>query len=325
MPVRFTIVGIGEGLFDVLPKGDVLGGAPLNVAVHAHQLASSHDGAGVVATRVGQDARGRTLQKHLRQRGMTTAYVQEDPDLPTGVVYVAVDGAGQPTYDIVEQVAWDVLQFDPDFESLARRCQAVCFGTLAQRHSQARQTIRRFTTMAPQAVCMFDVNLRQHYFDRQIIEDSLQRCNVLKLNDEELPVLAEMFHLPAASADASTDDSGDAGEDVKADGIADARMFSLMKKFDLQAAMLTRGAKGCVLYADGSRFEDQPVTYPAAENADAVGAGDACAAAVLVGLCLRIPHAKLTAIANHAGAYVASQPGATPALPDEILAMYDRS
>src|SRR5690606_23720808 len=126
MPRGFTIVGIGEAVFDVFPGGDRLGGAPLNVAIHAHQLVQPHQGRGVIVTRVGQDRLGDEMIAQLQQRGLTTEYIQTDPDRPTGRIYVDVDPDGSPTYDIEADVAWDVLQFDPEDEDLARQADAIC-------------------------------------------------------------------------------------------------------------------------------------------------------------------------------------------------------
>jgi fructokinase len=299
-----TIVGLGEALFDLFPDREVLGGAPLNVAVHAHQLAEVLGGRGVVVSRIGQDDLGRQLLADVTGRKMTAEYIQTDPDHPTGRVYVGFDDRGEPSFDIVRGVAWDWLQFDPDLEALAASCQAVCFGSLAQREAQARNTIYRFLTAAKEAVRLFDVNLRQQYFDRQILEKSFALATAIKLNDQELPVVARTVGL---------------GEIAGGDEGLDQGAKLLVKRFGVKLLALTRGARGTVIYTAGERFEDQPVSYPAAKGGDAVGAGDACSAGLLVGLLLRWPMKKTLALANHTGAFVASQPGATPKLPESIL------
>ncbi len=308
MTARFTIIGLGEALFDVFPDRQILGGAPLNVAVHAHQLAQPRGGRGVVVSRIGQDARGDTLLADLRSRGMSTEFIQTDPDRPTGTVYVDVGFDGEPSYEIVQGVAWDWLQFDPDAESLANACQAVCFGTLAQRISESRSCIQRFVTTAKRAIRLYDVNLRQEQYTAQIIRRSCEISTVVKLNETEMPIVAELCALtPSASS-------------TVADPLEKLAM-ALLKKYDLKMIVLTRGERGTVLLTPQTRVEGEPVRYEAEEGADGVGAGDACAAAVLVGLVQRWPLDKVVQLANRMGAYVASRRGATPPLPDEILQM----
>ncbi|MCE9589529.1 MAG: carbohydrate kinase [Planctomycetes bacterium] len=301
MAGRFQIVGLGEALFDVFPDAQVLGGAPLNVAVHAHQLAAPRGGAGIVVSRVGQDALGDQVIAELQRRGMTTEHVQRDPDRDTGKVYVGSDARGQPTFEIASDVAWDWVQFDFDAEEVAQRCEAVCFGTLAQRNAQSRNTIYRFLDTARRAFRMFDVNLRQNFYDRAIVQRSCESSNIVKLNDQELPVVAKLLALP-----------GDGPE---------KQIAALIKRYALRMVVLTRGAAGTVIHTPTDRVQGEPVSYPSAPGADAVGAGDACAAAILLGLVQRWPLEKVVALANHAGAFVASQPGATPALPESILKM----
>lgn len=301
MAGRFQIVGLGEALFDIFPDGQRLGGAPLNVAVHAHQLAAARGGAGVVVSRVGQDALGDEVAAELHRRGMTSDHLQRDPDKDTGKVYVGVDARGQPSFEIVNDVAWDWLQFDFDAEEVAKRCEAVCFGTLAQRNAQSRNTIYRFLDTARRAIRLFDVNLRQNFYDRAILQRSCELSNAVKLNDQEMPVVAGLLGLPGTTAD--------------------AHAAALLKRYPLRMVVLTRGEKGTVIHTPSGAVEGEPASYPSVEGADAVGAGDACSAAVLVGAVLRLPLEKVVTLANHAGAYVASQPGATPALPEVIIKM----
>lgn len=318
----FTIVGIGEALFDSLPTGDVLGGAPLNVAVHAHQLAqhspNGSPGRGVLVSRVGQDELGMAVINELQQRGLTTDYIQTDPDRPTGRVYVDLDAHGQATYDIVRHVAWDVLQYDPELEDLAQSCQAVCFGTLAQRDAQSRNTIYRFLDACPRAFRLFDVNLRgaeaDRFYDARILRRSCEHASAIKLNEHELPLVVSMLGLRPPGASAT--DTGDTN--------AEALAAALLKAFRLEMIVLTRGARGTCLYTTAGCLVGAPVSYPAAEGADSVGAGDACAAGVLVGRVLRLPPPRIVELANHLGAFVASQPGATPELPEAIFNLLKR-
>lgn len=303
----FSVIGLGESLFDIFPDHQVVGGAPLNVAVHANQLANRQGGRGVVVSRIGQDDLGQRLLDELQKRGMATEFMQTDPDRGTGRVYVMVDTAGQPQYDIVHDVAWDWLQFDPDWEDAARRCEAVCFGSLAQRNSQSRHTIYRFLDATSRRTTrLFDVNLRQSYHDRNVLQRSCQFANAVKLNNEELPIVADTLGIDQSDED------------------PEHRIHDLITRFELDLLVLTRGAEGTVIHTAHDRHEGPRVEYPAAAAADAVGAGDACAAAVLVGLVLRWPLDRVVELANHAGAFVASQPGGTPVLPNVILDMVKR-
>lgn len=300
MPASFTIVGLGEALFDVFGADQRLGGAPLNVAVHAHQmLAGKGLGRGVVVSRVGQDALGREVADELRQRGMDPGYLQTDPDRPTGRVFVRTNAEGDATYDIEPDVAWDVIHFDPDLEDLARECDAVAFGSLAQRSGESRSTIYRFLGTARRAVKLFDVNLRgsggQKFYDRGTLMRSCELANIVKLNDEEMPDVGSLL------------------------GIDDAE--SLRKKFDLEAVVLTRGAKGTAAVTASGLIEGEPAQADKAEGSDTVGAGDSCTAAVLTGRVLGKPWPETLTLANRVAAFVVGQSGATPPLPDEIAAM----
>lgn len=301
MRERFAIVGIGEAVFDLLPESQRLGGAPLNVAVHAHQLGQVRAGRGVPVSRVGQDALGRLLVDELKERGISTDFIQTDPDRPTGTIYVDFNAEGQPSFDIVQNVAWDVLSFDFDLEDLARSCSAVCFGTLAQRDGQARNSIYRFLDTARHAIRLFDVNLRQDFYDARILRRSCELATMLKLNEEELTTVAGTLNM--AERDANT------------------LAGKLLQQFKLDMLVLTRGRQGTRLYTAEGVIEGEPAEYPSTEGGDPVGAGDAVSAAVLVARVLRMNPQKTANLANHVGAYVASQPGATPPLPDEILAM----
>lgn len=301
MQPRRTIVGIGEALFDIFDDEQRLGGAPLNAAVHAHQLGSN----GMVVSRVGQDDLGMRIAQELERRGMSTAHLQSDPDRPTGTVIVHLSGEGEPEYDILPHVAWDVINFDYDVEDLARRCHAVCFGTLAQRDGQSRNTIYRFLDSSRRAVKLFDVNLRQNYYDRRILTRSLESATAVKLNKSELRTLDEMFHLG---------------------GSFDAAAQSLLEKYrNVQWLALTRGPEGTVVYTpDGQTHETAPAPVDTSQpGADTVGAGDATTAALLHGYLRRWPWERTLELANELGAYVASQPGACPPLNDRIKELAD--
>lgn len=288
-----VVVGLGEALFDLLPAGPVLGGAPLNVAVHARQLGLD----GVLASRVGRDALGARLREELASRSLSAEHLQTDPELPTGTVGVTLRD-GEPQYDIVRNVAWDRIEFTPGLEALASRCAAVCFGSLAQRDARSAGAIRRFLDRASGALRLFDVNLRQSYFTRETLAGSLRRSTMAKLNEAELPkVLAALG--------------------LKAEGEDGAEL--LRKSFGLSCAVLTRGARGTLLFTREGRIEGTPVSYPARPDADSVGAGDACSAGLLLGMLRGWTPARTLDLANHLGAYVASLPGATPRLPPALL------
>jgi fructokinase len=297
MTNRFTIIGLGEALFDIFVADDrrLLGGAPLNVAVQAQQAAVEIGGEGVVLTRVGDDDLGQEIVADLARRAMTADHVQRDPDRPTGRVFVTVRD-GEPHYEIVEGVAWDKLELDAAARDLAASCHAVCFGSLAQRDPIARASVQGFVRQARAAVRMFDVNLRQSYYDTTVLRESCELATAVKLNEHELPIVAEELGLAAD------------GEQLR-------------RAFDLSLVAYTRGSRGTVLFTPDGRFEDRPVQYDPHPQADGVGAGDACSAGLLIGMVLDWPWERTLNLANHLGAFVASQPGATPALPDELRSM----
>jgi len=222
------IVGIGEALFDVFPAERRLGGAPLNVAVHAQQLGN----AGVVVSRVGQDAPGQALLDDLKGRGMDVWHIQSDPDNPTGTVYVEPGADGAAAYEIVSDVAWDYLQWDGDLADLADHAAGVCFGTLAQREAQTRNTIYRFLGEAKRATRLLDVNLRQDFYDRQKLRRSMELASAVKMNADELRVLADLFNL-------GEDEAGAVGK--------------LMREHELDWAAVTRGEAGTTVYAGRPR------------------------------------------------------------------------
>jgi len=298
------IVGLGEALFDCFEDRKILGGAPLNVAVHAHQLVTGRGGHGVVVTRVGGDELGTRIKNELAGRGMPTGCVQTDPNHPTGTVHVTVVD-GEPSYDIVEGVAWDRMQFDASAQQVAAECAAVCFGTLAQRHPLSQGTIHEFLSTAQDAIRLFDVNLRQDYYDDGVLRRSCRAATALKLNEHELPTVASMLKLTTALGTATTSDSARA----------------LLEAFELSAVALTRGKRGTALVTADGFFEDEPVSYDRVDGADSVGAGHACSAGLLYGMLQHWPAEKTLHLANHLGAYVASRAGATPKLPSALIAI----
>jgi len=288
---RPLVIGLGEILWDRFPDGDRLGGAPANVAFHAGQLGAR----GVPASRIGIDADGERLASELKARGLSLEAVQRDPLRPTGIVRVTLD-QGQPSYVIEPDSAWDGLEFTPEWEALAARADAVCFGTLAQRSPTARETIRRFVGgTAPGALRCFDINLRQNFYDLDSVEFGLSHATVLKLNGGELEAVAGLFGWPLST---------------------EAVCQRLFERFPLGWIALTHGAEGCELR---SRTETFRSAAPRVECVDAVGAGDAFSAALIVSLLQgRLPQ-EAADRANRIGAYVAGQAGAMPTLLSSLL------
>lgn len=298
-----SVVGIGEALFDCFAERFLLGGAPVNLAVHADQLLRPAGGCGFVVSAVGQDKLGTQLRQELVDRQLSVEWLQETPDYLTGTVQVTVDEAGHPEYEITENVAWDHIKQTESTDLLARSCSAVCFGTLAQRSPESRKTIQRFLAAAPQAWRVCDLNLRQHFYSSEVIRSSFAAANVVKLSEEELSVASDLLLSDIAGAKN-----------------LDSQASLLCERFSLEMLVLTRGSKGTVLLGREDRAEGEVPSFTPSPRADSVGAGDSCCAAIIVGLLLKWPWDRIVYLANRVGAYVASQPGATPRLPREILA-----
>jgi fructokinase len=282
-------------LWDELPDGRQLGGAPANFAYHTAALGASSS----VVSRVGADDAGLALRERLDALGVSAHAIELDPRRPTSTVTVELGADGQPRYVIHEGVAWDFLAGEKVGRVEVVRADAICFGTLAQRHPVARAALHQLLQLADSAALrVFDVNLRQQYYSREIIAASLDAANVLKLNETELPVLREMFGLPA-------DDRG--------------ALASLAARHRLRAVLYTRGERGCLALADGT-WHEHPGTK--VEVADTVGAGDSFTAAFTLGLLRRWPLALIVERATAISAYVCTQRGATPALPPELTKLF---
>jgi fructokinase len=289
--MSFKIVGIGEVLWDLLPSGSQLGGAPANFAYHAHALGADAR----VVTRVGDDDFGRAILRRFEEQGIADGTVQTDPEVPTGTVTVTLTEKGIPSYIIHENVAWDRLQALPAALSAVREANAICFGSLAQRGEISRASIQRLVAAAPpESLRVFDINLRQKYYSRDVIEPSLRLANVLKLNDAELPILAEMFELM---------------------GPARHQIERLAAKFALQLVALTRGPAGSLLF-QGGKWSDCP-SVPI-EIVDTVGAGDAFTATLVMGLLCKMELDEINDLADEVARYVCSCAGATPPLPKQF-------
>lgn len=287
----FQVFGVGEVLWDLLPGGPQLGGAPANFAMHARSLGAD----AALISRVGDDARGRGALARLADAGLPAGLVQRDATAPTGTVGVSLAADGQPVYAIHEDVAWDRIEATPDALTAAAGADAVCFGTLAQRDPRARAAVQRLVAAAPAgALRIFDINLRQHFHSPEVIGSSLELANVLKVNDAEWPVLAAQFALA---------------------GDLRAQIAALAGRFALRAVALTRGAAGSLLLADGV-WADEPGRAVAV--ADTIGAGDAFTAALALGLLAGRPADVTNRLATDVACFVCSQAGATPTLPARL-------
>jgi fructokinase len=293
MPQRAHLaVGLGEVLWDLLPQGKQLGGAPANFAYISSLLGHR----GIVASAAGADALGNELRKGLAGLGLDASDLQRDEIHPTGTVQVRLDQRGQPTYEIAPNVAWDFLEWTPAWRRLAAQADVISFGSLAQRSAVSRDTIRAFLVASrSEAFRIFDVNLRQPFFSPEVLADSLRLANVAKLNDLELPVVMGQLGL------------ADDNEKSSAERLRSA--------FALRLVCLTRGSKGSLLLRE-NEIDEHPGF--AARVVDLVGAGDAFTAALAHHLLLGSPLHVANEAANRMGAWVASQVGATP-LPDPGL------
>jgi len=288
---RPVVVGLGEVLWDLLPGGKQLGGASANFAYHAQMLGAES----WLVSRVGDDPLGREILARLQALQMATDGVTVDPRAPTGTVAIEVSAEGQPRFTICENVAWDQLAVTEFALAKVVRADAVCFGSLAQRHETSRAAIRSLVAATrPDALRIFDINLRQQFFSLAVIEASLQLANVLKINDEELPVLARLFGLQGGPAE---------------------QLAGLAQRFDLRLVALTRGARGSLFYSQGSYSE---MAGLATHVVDTVGAGDSFTAMLTLGLLAGWELDRINRCANEVAAYVVSQPGATPRLPAHL-------
>jgi fructokinase len=280
-------VGLGELIWDLLPAGRRLGGAPSNFAYISRLLGAD----AAVATRVGRDALGREALERLERTGLSARYVQQDDEHPTGTVGVTIGAGGEPHFNVNENSAWDYLEWTREWGDLAAGAGLVCFGTLGQRHVKARETVARFLEATrPGALRLFDVNLRHSFFTPDMLARSLALATVVKLNAEELAAAASMLDLDAS------------GE------LETAR--SLLRRFPPELVAVTRGARGSLLVTRDSA--DEHPGFPAPRVADTIGCGDAFGAALAHCLRRGATLALTNVVANRLGAWVATQEGATP-------------
>ena len=289
--MKQLIVGLGEALWDCLPEGRKLGGAPANFAYHTGQF--GHDSLAISA--VGNDVLGKETLDEFDKKGVK--YLMPEVDYQTGTVQVELDSEGIPTYDIKEGVAWDNIPFTPEIEEAAKNCRAVCFGSLAQRSSVSRQTIQKFLETTPKdCLKIFDINLRQNFYTKEIITNSLHHANILKINDEELVLIGRLFGYP--------------GLDIE------NKCWLLLGKYNLDMLVLTCGVNGSYVFAPNLKsFQETP----AVEVADTVGAGDSFTGAFTSAILAGMPITDAHKLAVDVSAYVCTQNGAMPKLPKKLL------
>jgi fructokinase len=280
-----NVVGIGELLWDNLPTGKKIGGAPCNFVYHAQQLNAN----GMILSAIGDDRLGREILENLRQKNLTTNLIQIN-DKPTSTVDVKLNAEGVPEYIIHENVAWDFIGFDEAMVRSLQEADIVCYGSLAQRNPTSRKSIEQIlNSCRVDALIVYDVNLRQSYYSLEVIERSLQLCNVLKLNDEELPVVSELLKLS----------SQDEEEQIR----------ELIKRYDLQLVAFTSGFEGSLLLTPTERSE---MPTPKVDVKDTVGAGDSFTAAMMIGFANGQPLGELHQKAVELSAFVCTSEGAMP-------------
>lgn len=285
------IVGLGEILWDLLPDGKMLGGAPANFAYHCKQMGADSK----VVSAVGDDEQGKEILEKANSLRLATEYIQINTNKDTGRVSVRLDNEGHPTYIIHENVAWDFIEVTEKTADLLRSADAVCFGSLAQRSPVSRKTINTYLRSVP-VDCMkvFDINLRQEYYSKELIESSLYNSNILKINDDELEVLSRMFKLGKTEHQ---------------------KIEQLISDFDLKLIALTKGESGSSLYTPG---EISHFRSPKVKVVDTVGAGDSFTAALIVGLLNELEINQIHRLASEISAFVCTKKGATPDIPKAL-------
>lgn len=287
-----NIIGLGEVLYDVLPAGAKLGGAPANFAYHVGQFGLN----AVAISAVGNDILGEHALKQFDEVGLK--YIVPTVGYPTGTVNVSLNEGGVPTYEFTPNVAWDHIPFTPEMESLAKSARAVCFGSLAQRSEDSRETIHKFLDATPKdCLKIFDINLRGDFYNKEIITDSLKHADILKINDEEIVCIGRMFNYP--------------GLDME------EKCRIIMRRYHLKMVILTCGTNGSYVFAPNDVTSFMPT--PKVDVADTVGAGDSFTAsftaAILSGKDIKEAHK----LAVDVSAYVCTRKGAMPKFPQELL------
>lgn len=289
---KLIIVGIGEALWDLLPDGKKIGGAPANFAYHVSQFGFDSQ----VVSAVGDDKLGDEILENFKNKGLNT--IIEKVDYPTGVVQVELDDSGVPCYDIKENVAWDNIPTTQRLRELADQTLAVSFGSLAQRNIVSRNTINAFLDAMPNEkgrYKIFDINLRQSFYTKEILHKSMDQCNILKINDEELVVVSRLF--------------GYSGVDLQ------DKCWALLEKYNLEILILTCGINGSYVFTHGNVSF---VETPKVDVVDTVGAGDSFTAAFIAAILKDKTVVEAHQLAVNFSAYVCTQNGAMPELPDHL-------
>lgn len=279
---RPLLVAVGEILWDCFPDRKLLGGAPYNLAYIASRIGAES----VMISRVGQDADGRDILAAMAEKGMDRSFIQRDPAHPTGTVKVELAAGGVPTFTITPDVAYDFIEWTEPMARLAETCDAICFGSLCQRNDASRSTILKMLERAGKALRVYDINLRQSFYSRDILAAGFRMSQVVKMNDGEVGVLKKLF--PAEFR------GGEAG---------------FMKAFGIELLAVTRGPDGCTLWR-GAERADAPGAK--VKVCDTVGSGDAFTAGMVMSYLQKKPLREIAAEANLWGAYVATQCGGTP-------------
>ena len=284
------VIGIGDALWDMLPEGKKLGGAPANFAYHASQFGLE----GLAVSAIGQDKLGEEIVEALEEHHLP--YHLDRVEYPTGTVQVSLDSRGVPQYEIKTGVAWDNIPYTKELADLASQCRAVCFGSLAQCSPVSRESIGLFLDAVPEdCLKVFDINLRQDFYNKEVLEASFRRCDILKINDEELVVMARLFNLPGLALE--------------------EKCRYLIKEYQLKMLILTCGVNGSyVFYEGGMSFLDTPKV----QVADTVGAGDSFTGAFVGSLLTGKPVTEAHETAVKVSAFVCTQSGAMPIVPDNL-------
>ncbi len=292
MEQKRFVVGLGEALWDVLPEGKKLGGAPANFAYHAGQFLGSDNTLAISA--LGNDSLAEETIQALKEHQLN--FIMPRVPYPTGTVQVQLTGDGIPTYDIKENVAWDNIPFTTEVADVAANCRAVCFGSLAQRNVVSWATIRQFLDATPDdCLKIFDINLRQQFYTKNVIEESFKRCNILKINDEELVVINRMFDYE--------------GIDMR------STCERMLADYGFKLLVLTCGTNGSYVFAPGlTSFQETPRV----KVADTVGAGDSFTGSFCAAILSGKPMEEAHRIAVEVSAYVCTQNGAMPEYPEEL-------
>jgi fructokinase len=289
MHKKYIVAGIGEVLWDQLPQGDVLGGAPANVAYHAGQLGAES----YIVSAVGKDKLGNEIISRLKTKGINLLI--STVDKPTGTVKVTLDNKGVPDFVITRDVAWDYIELTYESSKLASQLDAVCFGSLAQRNSVSHNSITKFLKLLPEhALKIFDINLRQNFYNKQLINESLMISNILKINDDELLIIAKLYGWK---------------------GDAEYLCRKLLNDYELKLLAYTCGANGSYLF---SKDDQSFINTPVVKVKDTVGAGDSFTAALMVSLLNGYTLSECHSLAVDISAFLCENEGAMPEYSKEL-------